>query len=117
MKRRITAAALAAATALSLSVAPAAEAQTADDYRKAAEAAELIKYITREGTGAMPNTKGAGKMAGGSVNAGSSGKDAYYVSQVSWGLLWTALAATGVGAIAFAAQKAGLVKLPMKLPF
>ncbi|MGV0431685.1 hypothetical protein [Corynebacterium sp. 20_84] len=117
MKRRITAAALAAATALSLSVAPAAEAQTADDFRDAAEILKFLGYVGDKGTGAMPDTEGAGEMAAGSVKAGSSGKDAYYVSQVSWGLLWTALAATGVGAIALAAQKAGLVKLPVNVPF
>lgn len=112
MKRRLTAGVLAAATALSLSVAPAANAQTWDEMMAGLNAVEALAYLGAEGTGTMPKTGPALEMLGGSVEAGSSGKQAYYATQVGWGLLWTALAATGVGALALAAQQLGLVKLP-----
>lgn len=104
MKRRFLAAVLAATTALSLSEAP-AQAQTESKQHN-----ELIRLLETNGSGAMPNTELAGKIAGGSVNSGSSGSTAYYASQAGWGLFWVGLVGLVVVGLAQAAQQAGLVR-------
>ena len=48
------------------------------------------------GSGAIPNTEGAGKMAAGSVmDLGMTGKETWDASQAGWSLVWTALALIG----------------------
>lgn len=108
MKRRLTAATIAAATALSLAVAPTASAKTEEET--ALGALSFAYHLAKNGQGVIPATEGAGQLALGSIAAGSSGEQAYYASQVGWGLVWAAVAATGIGAIAVAAQRAGLIK-------
>lgn len=104
--KRITAATLAAATAMSLAAAPA----QAEEHNPAYEAGKLIGLWATKGTGAMPNTEGAGKMAGGSIKAGSSAEEAYNATQAGWILTWIAVAATGLGALAIGAKQVGLLK-------
>lgn len=106
--KRLTAATLAAATAMSLAAAPAqAEGLDGDVYY---ESGKLIALWATKGMGAMPNTEGAGKMAGGSVKAGSSAEEAYNATQAGWIITWIAVAATGLGALAFGAKQVGLLK-------
>ncbi len=112
--KRFTAATLAAATALSLAVAPAhaAEPQPNNELESIRQGAELIKLagiLANKGTGAIPDTNGAGDMIVGSVQKGSSAEQAYNASQAGWALTWIAVAAAGLGAIAFIAQQAGLI--------
>ena len=83
------------------------------------ESAESVSedYATRDsrsdvsGWGTIPNTKGAIKMAAGSMdNLGMNDDQVWDTSQAGWGLLWTALALIGVAGIYTAAQQAGLIK-------
>ncbi|WP_421628784.1 hypothetical protein [Corynebacterium pseudogenitalium] len=104
--KRITAATLAAATAMSLAAAPA----QAEEQDVAYEVGKLIGLWAVNGTGPVPNTEGAGKMAAGSVKAGSSGEEAYKATQAGWIITWIAVAATGLGALAFGAKQVGLLK-------
>lgn len=104
--KRITAATLAAATAMSLAAAPA----QAEEHDPAYEAGELIRIWATKGTGAAPDTAPVGKMAYGSIEAGSSSEEANKATQAGWILTWIALAATGLGAMAFGAKQVGLLK-------
>ena len=112
--KRFTAAALAAATAMSLAVAP-AQAQQND----LVEAAKLVKILVEKGTGAAPDTEGAGKMMGGSVKAGSSAQEAYNATQAGWILTWIAVSVAGLGLIGYGAKAAGVLppQLAGQLPF
>ncbi|MDU0479483.1 hypothetical protein QVA66_09550 [Staphylococcus chromogenes] len=111
MKRRITAAAVAVVTAMSLGVAPAHAADTDwDNFAEGVEALAVLKEIADNGWGAIPNTNGAGEMVAGSIEAGSSGKDAYAASQAGWSILWIGLAAAAFGGIYQGAKQIGLVK-------
>lgn len=116
MKRRLVAATLAAGTALSLSTATALEAhaetaQSVDTEILSPEHQKLVRMFETKGPGAVPNIERAGMLAAGSVNQGSSGERAYFMSQVGWTLLWTAVATGIVIAAIRVAEQAGLVKL------
>ncbi len=104
--KRIAAASLAAVTALSLAAAPA----QAEEHDPVYETGVFLGLMATKGLGAMPDTEGAGKMAGGSIKAGSSGEEAYNATQAGWIITWIALAATGLGAMAFGAKQVGLLK-------
>lgn len=85
---------------------------TRDSYTDGINSLWLIgKAAENGGWGAMPDTKGAGKMAAGSIqDLGMNGEEAWNASQAGWSLLWTALALIGVAGIYTAAQNAGLIK-------
>lgn len=104
--KRITAATLAAATAMSLAAAPA----QAEEHDPAYEAVEYLRILATKGTGAAPDTEPVGKMVAGSIKAGSSAEEAYNATQAGWIITWIALAATGLGAMAFGAKQVGLLK-------
>ena len=104
--KRITAATLAATTAMSLAAAPA----QAEQHDVSYESLEFLGLLATKGTGAAPDTDGAGKMALGSMKAGSSGEEAYNATQAGWIITWIAVAATGLGALAFGAKQVGLLK-------
>ncbi|MCQ4616905.1 hypothetical protein KBX29_08715 [Corynebacterium sp. CCUG 18816] len=101
--KRLTAATLAAATAMSLAAAPA----QADE---ALERAKFLGILAVKGTGAAPDTEPVGKMVVGSIKAGSSAEEAYNATQAGWIITWIAVAATGLGALAFGAKQVGLLK-------
>ncbi len=143
--KRIVAAGVAAATALSLAAVPAQAAEGSnefiEDVRKAVEGPKgvvedtlegaeegarqgvqkrkLDKKLEDEGYGAAPKTDGAKDMIVGSVEQGSSADQAYKATQASWILTWIAVAAAGLGAIGFVADQAGVLPAGMmpKLPF
>lgn len=137
MKRRITAAALAGATALSLAVVPAAEAaenqdilDTLDKFdgkvqeakkkvRTEVERAKLQKILREKGTGAAPDTQTTRDWVDGSVENGSSADEAYRATQAGWILTWIAVAAAGLGAIGYGAKAAGVLppQFAQALPF
>ena len=133
--KRIVAAGVAAATALSLAAVPAQAAEGSnefiEDVRKAVEGPKgvvedtlegaeegarqgvqkrkLDKKLEDEGYGAAPKTDGAKDMIVGSVEQGSSADQAYKATQAGWILTWVAVAAAGLGAIGFVANQAGLL--------
>lgn len=143
--KRIVAAGVAAATALSLAAVPAQAAEGSnefiEDVRKAVEGPKgvvedtlegaeegarqgvqkrkLDKKLEDEGYGAAPKTDGAKDMIVGSVEQGSSADQAYKATQAGWILTWIAVAAAGLGAIGFVADQAGVLPAGMmpKLPF
>lgn len=137
MKRRITAAALAGATALSLAVVPAAEAAETPDVldtldkvdgklqdvekkvRTKVERAELRRILHDKGTGAAPDTQTTRDWVAGSVENGSSAEEAYRATQAGWILTWIAVAAAGLGAIGYGAKVAGVLppQVAQALPF
>ena len=107
--KRLAAASVAAATALTLVAAPAQA-----EERSAAEIyAEQLKFLAIAGQngnfGAMPETTPAAQMADGSVEAGSSGREAWNATQAGWALTWIAVSAAGLGLIAFVADQAGIL--------
>ncbi|MGV0346071.1 hypothetical protein HMPREF2785_00310 [Corynebacterium sp. HMSC067D03] len=123
MKRRLTAAALAAATTVSLAMVP-AEAATkpnneAEEVRQAVEAVKLLGIIADKGTGAAPNTEPVGNMMAGSIKAGSSGEEAYRATQAGWALTWIAISVAGLGLIGYGAKAAGILppQVAAALPF
>lgn len=107
--RRFGAAALAAVTALSLNTGV-ANADAFDDFKKGIAGLEFLDLYIEHGNGVMPETDPAGKMAAGSIEAGSSGSQAYWASQVGWGALWAGIAGTILTVGYNEAVKAGLVK-------
>lgn len=114
--KRFTAAALAAATAMSLAVAP-AQAQDVTLDRETSESLGLMGRMLFD-KGAMPDTDGARKMAYGSVEQGSSAEQAYKATQAGWIVTWIAVGIGGVGLLALAAQAAGLIPAgTIQLPF
>ena len=143
--KRIVAAGVAAATALSLAAVPAQAAEGSnefiEDVRKAVEGPKgvvedtlegaeegarqgvqkrkLDKKLEDEGYGAAPKTDGAKDMIVGSVEQGSSADQAYKATQAGWILTWIAVAAAGLGASGFVADQAGVLPAGMmpKLPF
>lgn len=123
MKRRFTAAALAAATTVSLAVAP-AEAATqpnneAEELRQGVEAVKLLGIVADKGPGAAPNTEAVGEMMAGSVQSGSSAEEAYRATQAGWILTWIAVSAAGLGLIGYGAKAAGVLppQIAAALPF
>ncbi|MGJ4051184.1 hypothetical protein ACN4DP_08895 [Corynebacterium macclintockiae] len=108
--KRIATATVAAATALSLAAAPAQAAPSTPTNAQKVEMAKLAGIFVLQGTGAAPNTGPTGKMAAGSVMAGSSAKTAYGATQFGWALTWIAVAAAGIGLIGAAAKQAGLLR-------
>lgn len=121
--KRFTAAALAAATAMSLAVAPAQAApkpnNELEELRQGVEAAKLLGILADKGAGAAPNTEGAGEMMAGSVQAGSSAEEAYRASQAGWILTWIAVSVAGLGLIGYGAKAAGVLppQIAGQLPF
>lgn len=109
--KRFTATALAAAIAVSVAAAPAQAANNdIENARQITEAAKVLGIAANKGGwGAMPDTKPAGEMIAGSVEKGSSAEQAWAATQAGWSLTWIAVAAAGLGAIAFIAQQAGLI--------
>ena len=118
MKRRLTAAALAAATALTIATVP-AEAQTANQLKTALNSREFLEHVATKGWGAMPVTEGAGNMVDGSIAAGSSGTQAYNATQAGWILTWIAISVAGLGLIGYGAKAAGILppQVAAALPF
>lgn len=112
--KRFTAAALTAATAVSLAAAP-AQAQQNDLI----EAGKLVRIVSEKGLGAAPDTEGAGKMMGGSIKSGSSAQEAYNATQAGWILTWIAVSVAGLGLIGYGAKAAGVLppQLAGQLPF
>lgn len=56
----------------------------------------LGKASENGGWGAMPDTKGAGKMAAGSIqDLGMNGEEAWNATQAGWSLVWIALSLLG----------------------
>lgn len=108
--RRFGAAALAAVTALSLNTGVANAADKQYTIGEGIAALEFIGLLAKNGWGAAPDTEFAGKMAAGSIEAGSSGSQAYWASQVGWGALWAGIAGTILTVGYNEAVKAGLVK-------
>ncbi|OFT31027.1 hypothetical protein HMPREF3170_02080 [Corynebacterium sp. HMSC08D02] len=137
MKRRITAAALAGATALSLAVAPTTQAEenpdildTLDKFdgkvqevekkiRTKAERFELREILQEKGTGAAPDTQATRDWVYGSVENGSSAEEAYRATQVGWILTWIAVATADLGAIGYGAKAVGVLppQVAQALPF
>jgi len=121
--KRFTAAALAAATAMSLAVAPAQAApkpnNELEEARQGLEAVKLVGILADKGNGAAPDTEAAGKMMFGSIEAGSSGEEAYRATQAGWILTWIAVSVAGLGLIGYAAKAAGVLpsQLAGQLPF
>lgn len=109
ISRRFGAAALAAVTALSLNTGV-ANALTFDELKDGVAALEYLELVVKHGDGTMPPTKAAGDMAAGSIEAGSSGSQAFWTTQVAWGAVWTALAAGAAGVVYQGAVNAGLIK-------
>lgn len=111
--RRFGAAALAAVTALSLNTGVANAATPAEEYKDFKDVInglELLAEFGKYGIGVMPKTETAGKMVAGSVDAGSSGSQAYWATQVGWGAVWAGLIGT-VATVGYnEAVKAGLVQ-------
>lgn len=117
--RRLTAASVVAATALTLITVPAQaeERSQAEIYQ---EQQKFIGIAAQRGTwGAMPETVPAGQMADGSVEAGSSGREAWQATQAGWTLTWIAVSAAGLGIIAFGLDQAGVLppSISAQLPF
>ncbi|OIR46056.1 hypothetical protein BJP08_00130 [Corynebacterium sp. NML140438] len=106
VKRTIAVAVAAASIAGSATAAPA----QAEEHDPAYKALEYLGLLATKGLGAMPDTEGAGKMAAGSIKAGSSAEEAYKATQAGWIITWIAVAATGLGAMAFGAKQVGLLK-------
>lgn len=143
--KRIVAAGVAAATALSLAAVPAQAAEESNEFiggvrkavegpkgvveetlegaeegaRQGVEKRKLDKKLEDEGYGAAPKTDGAKDMIVGSVEQGSSADQAYKATQAGWILTWIAVAAAGLGAIGLVADQAGVLPAGMmpKLPF
>lgn len=121
--KRFTAAALAAATAMSLAVAPAQAApkpnNELEEARQGVEAIKLLGILADKGTGAAPQTEGAGDMMAGSIEAGSSAEEAYRATQAGWILTWIAVSVAGLGLIGYGAKAAGVLppQLAGQLPF
>lgn len=120
--KRITAASVAAATALTLVAAP-AQAQAPnnelEEARQGVEALKLVGIIADKGAGVVPKTDAAGEMMAGSVQQGSSGEEAWRASQAGWALTWIAVSAAGLEIIAFGLDKAGVLppSISANLPF
>ena len=121
--KRFTAAALAAATAMSLAVAPAQAApkpnNELEEARQGVEAIKFLGILGDKGLGAAPKTEGAGQMMGGSIEAGSSAEEAYRATQAGWILTWIAVSVAGLGLIGYGAKAAGVLppQLAGQLPF
>lgn len=121
--KRFTAAALAAATAMSLAVAPAQAApkpnNELEEARQGVEAIKLLGIVGDKGLGAAPVTDGASDMIVGSVQAGSSAEEAYRATQAGWILTWIAVSVAGLGLIGYAAKAAGVLppQIAGQLPF
>lgn len=121
--KRFTAAALAAATAISLAAAPAQAApkpnNELEEARQGVEAIKLLGILGDKGLGAAPATEGAGDMMAGSVQAGSSAEEAYRATQAGWILTWIAVSVAGLGLIGYGAKAAGVLppQLAGQLPF
>ena len=121
--KRFTVAALAAATAMSLAVAPAQAAPKPNNElegaRQGVEAFKLLGIVGDKGLGAAPVTDGASDMIVGSVQAGSSAEEAYRATQAGWILTWIAVSVAGLGLIGYAAKAAGVLppQIAGQLPF
>ena len=121
--KRFTAAALAAATAMSLAVAPAQAApkpnNELEEARQGVEAIKLLGIVGDKGLGAAPVTDGASDMIVGSVQAGSSAEEAYRATQAGWILTWIAVSVAGLGLIGYGAKAAGVLppQIAGQLPF
>ena len=121
--KRFTAAALAAATAISLAAAPAQAApkpnNELEEARQGVEAIKLLGIVGDKGLGAAPVTDGASDMIVGSIQAGSSAEEAYRATQAGWILTWIAVSVAGLGLIGYAAKAAGVLppQIAGQLPF
>ncbi|RUQ11701.1 hypothetical protein D8M31_08790 [Corynebacterium genitalium] len=121
--KRFTAAALAAATAMSLAVAPAQAApkpnNELEEARQGVEAIKLLGILGDKGFGAAPVTEGADEMMAGSIKAGSSAEETYRATQAGWILTWIAVSVAGLGLIGYGAKAAGVLppQLAGQLPF